>query len=70
MRKSLLFAAAVLGLIAVWFWIGAQFSYWWAKQVNPNFLAKAGQVGDMFGAVGALFSGAAILGLVYTIYLQ
>ena len=38
--------------------------------MNPNLLAKAGQVGDMFGAVGALFSGAAILGLVYTIYLQ
>lgn len=31
---------------------------------------KRGQFGDMFGAVNALFSGFAFLGIIYTIYLQ
>jgi hypothetical protein len=33
-------------------------------------LESRGQFGDMFGAVNALFSGFAFLGIIYTIYLQ
>lgn len=33
-------------------------------------LGSRGQFGDMFGAVNALFSGFAFLGIIFTIYLQ
>ena len=48
----------------------------WASTllIKPVFFdqdwAKAGQSGDMFGAVNALFSGLAFAGLIFTIVVQ
>jgi hypothetical protein len=50
----------ILGFIAVWILIG----------ISPMLAKEPGPFGDMFGMVNSLFSGAALLGLIYTIRLQ
>lgn len=61
-KKVPVFAA----LIVVSLWIATPF-------VTKFLFLKAdeqGQFGDLFGSVNALFSGLALAGLIYTIYLQ
>ncbi len=61
----------VLGIVLLvfCFWVGSYFLVpRLAKTDNPQI--SAGEVGDMFGAVNALFSGLAFVGLIYTILLQ
>jgi hypothetical protein len=58
--KSVLGAGAAVVLLWLVTW---PVIYGWGPEV-------AGIVGDSFGAVNALFSGLALCGLVYAIYLQ
>jgi hypothetical protein len=54
--------------IVIVFWFGCLGV---ALGTNPSFkIEHLGQVGDTFGSVNALFTGVALVGLVYTIYLQ
>jgi hypothetical protein len=53
-----------LGVTAAW--LG---SYWGVRSSFPN-LEQSGQVGDLFGAVNALFSGLAFAGVIIAIWLQ
>ena len=50
----------IFGFVIVWILIG----------ITPKIADKPGEFGDMFGMVNSLFSGAALLGLIYTIRLQ
>jgi hypothetical protein len=50
----------IFGFVIVWILIG----------VTPKIADKPGEFGDMFGMVNSLFSGAALIGLIYTIRLQ
>ncbi|WP_395750521.1 hypothetical protein [Prosthecobacter sp.] len=50
----------IFGFVAVWILIG----------ITPKIADKPGEFGDMFGMVNSLFSGAALIGLIYTIRLQ
>lgn len=60
------FLVAVLLVIVIW--IG---TYWAVPCLAENFSgAKAGQFGDMFGVVAALFSGLAFAGIVVTLLMQ
>lgn len=56
----------VMILFVIGVWLG---SYWYIENHYPIYDVK-GQVGDMFGAINALFSGLAFAGLIYAIYLQ
>lgn len=60
--KFLLHAILTVTLL----WIGSGFLIYYA---SDNW-ADRGTIGDMFGAVNALFSGLAFAGLMYTIILQ
>ncbi len=62
--------ALFVGLLALWVVIGGIVPYQIARHLNKEMLPGAGQFGDMFGTVGAFFSGVALLAVVYTIYLQ
>lgn len=66
------FVAAGAGLLVLWgltlLWV-PRLAGWISG--NGNFdLASAGQVGDLFGAVNSLFSGLALIGVVYGLHLQ
>lgn len=56
--------ASLIVVIALWlanYWVAIDQSSKWDER---------GQMGDLFGAVNALFSGLAFAGIIYTIYLQ
>lgn len=62
----------VIGLIAgliPTFWL-LNLLYGLSYGQDDNQVARAGQFGDMFGAVNALFSGFALVGVVYAIVMQ
>lgn len=55
----------VASIVAVGIWIGAWFSVWaFAQSIPSAQAAMLGQVGDMFGAGNALFSGIAVAAVV------
>ncbi len=54
----------VIAIIIIWL-LSAIIIYY----ISPNW-SDRGTIGDMFGAVNALFSGLAFVGLIYTIMLQ
>lgn len=64
-RKQLWPFRCVMALVLV-AWAMAGALVWW---IMPDPAAR-GQFGDMFGAVNALFSGVAMAGVVYAIFLQ
>lgn len=70
-RKNVIAGIAVI--FAVWL-ISAIFIYYYQSGVSTSATndvwARRGQVGDMFGAVNALFSGLAFAGVIYAILLQ
>jgi hypothetical protein len=53
----------ILTIITVWIFSGFFIYYKFGKD-------EIGPIGDMFGAINALFSGLALAGIIYTIYLQ
>src|SRR5688572_30337045 len=62
---------ARLGLLGLALWIGTPLLiYGFASGCDSDRTSTAGQVGDMFGSVNALFSGAALLGVVVALILQ
>jgi len=64
MKRTLLVVSAFLAIILIWVGSAAllmRMFHGWQERAA---------VGDMFGAVGALFSGLALVGLVMTLYLQ
>ncbi len=70
-RHSLLtvMAVAILIVILPWSWL------WWVtlesfQATGKRDLGAHGQFGDAFGSLNALFTGLALIGLVYTVYLQ
>lgn len=44
--------------------------YFWLVSFNFNLPSGSGEFGDMFGALNAFLSSFAIIGLIYTVYLQ
>ena len=44
--------------------------YTFLMMLTPIDMATRGQIGDMFGGINALFSGGALAGVVYAIFLQ
>lgn len=57
------------GLFLLWVFYGFA-SFALVPLLVDHDLTKAGQLGDMFGAINALFSAFAFAGLIYTILLQ
>lgn len=53
-----------------WWWILVFVVIWVLIGITPKVADKPGEFGDMFGMVNSLFSGAALLGLIYTVTLQ
>ncbi len=53
-----------------WSWIFGFLIVWILIGITPKIAEKPGEFGDMFGMVNSLFSGAALIGLIYTIRLQ
>lgn len=82
-RLILVFVALVVVWILTPFWV-MPFAQWITHQVTPQKversdsstvsqpvdLAPAGQLGDMFGTINSLFSGLALIGVAYGLYLQ
>ncbi len=64
MRERIKIISIVASIILIWF-VSALLLYFTYE--NP---ADRGAFGDMFGAVNALFSGLALAGVIYTIFLQ
>lgn len=61
--KILLVCILLLAIIGIWFSSG----YW----INSNYsVDERGTIGDMFGAINALFTGLAFAGIIVTIILQ
>lgn len=63
MKKTVWIIISIILILGVW--IGLAFI-----AINQNWVENAGIFGDMFGAANALFSGIALIGIVYAIYLQ
>lgn len=62
-REIVIVIGSGLLIFATWWGSG----FWINANINPDY---RGIVGDMFGAVNALFSGLAFAGLIYTITVQ
>lgn len=56
----------LVGIGLVTLWAGSALVTWW---ILPTWTER-GQFGDLFGAVNSLFSGLALAGIVFTIFLQ
>lgn len=63
--KGMWLLVGAIFVVGLWF-----LTPWLAYDVIGLCEEQAGQFGDMFGAVNALFSGLAFAGLLFTIYLQ
>jgi hypothetical protein len=63
-------AAAVIGLLALWYILGFIVPYYHAKLLKGIDIQTAGQFGDSFNAIGTLFTGFALCGTIYAVYLQ
>ena len=61
-------AVVALIVIFLWSWLPNRIAYHGKDAASS--LAEAGQVGDKYGSVNALFSGLAFTGLIVTIFLQ
>lgn len=65
-----------LGLIvcltiwAAWAGLALYTAYRYLTNCDNQAIARAGQIGDLFGGINALFTGLSLAGLVYTIVLQ
>src|SRR5688572_6450932 len=59
------FVSALLVITVLWI-----FSYFVIMNVSSDCREVAGQTGDTFGAVNALFSGFAFTGIIFTILIQ
>lgn len=57
-------------VVLVWLCWGVVAIWWLAPSLCAMDLTRAGQLGDVFGGVNALFSGLSLLAIGYTIYLQ
>ncbi len=64
-KNTKVILVTAIGLLAAWALTPAVMH--WRFPANID---KQGQAGDMFGAVNALFSGAALVGAIYVILLQ
>ena len=64
-RKPWGFIALLLLMMILW-----AISGWWINNYYGGNTDLRGTFGDMFGAVNALFSGAALAGIIYSIILQ
>lgn len=53
----------IVSIIAALFWIGNLL-------IGEYVVSDAGRFGDMFGAVNSIFSGLAVIGVVYAIIIQ
>lgn len=62
-KEIAIVAGSGILILATWWGSG----FWINENINPDY---RGIVGDMFGAVNALFSGLAFAGLIYTITVQ
>ncbi|MCG6142741.1 hypothetical protein [Leptospira mtsangambouensis] len=63
MKKKIRISTIIIIIICLWLGSGVAIYYSFEKSL-------IGQIGDMFGAINALFSGLALAGIIYTIYLQ
>ena len=63
-RSWWLFPTLLLLMFVLWAGSGVWISYYYADE------SSRGTFGDMFGAINALFSGAALVGIIYSINLQ
>lgn len=61
---------SVLVVISLWFLSYFAITVHISGEDTSELWAKRGQLGDMFGAVNAMFSGLAFAGIIFTIYLQ
>lgn len=62
-----------VGALMIFLWVGWPFAIWkFSPQVaeSGGRIAAAGQLGDIYGGINALFSGLAFAALIYTVYLQ
>lgn len=63
-NRSILIAAIVAAVLIILLWTG---NYLYLKDLDST---ERGTIGDMFGAINALFSGLALAGIILTILLQ
>jgi hypothetical protein len=62
---------AFFGVLVILLWGSCLgFTLWAMKPSESRKLESYGQLGDVFGSVNALFTGLALVGLVYTVFLQ
>lgn len=59
-----------LTIWAVWAGLALYTAYRYLTNCDNQAIARAGQIGDLFGGINALFTGLSLAGLVYTIVLQ
>lgn len=64
MKKILLFLVLVMAVVTIWY-LSIDFAM--SKYGAPTDVASAG---DMFGGINALFSGLALAGIVFAVWLQ
>ena len=63
MKQGIIITLIFLTILALWWFSG----YWIYSSFGET---QRGSIGDMFGAINALFSGLALTGIIITIYLQ
>ena len=71
MDKKHIFFIVITALVVIATWVFAPAAVNWL--VGKNWVSNptaAGQLGDLFGSVNALFSGLALIGVVFAIMLQ
>lgn len=56
----------ILTLIVLGLWLIS----WWIIVTRVTLWSERGDFGDMFGGINSLFSGLALIGIVYSIYIQ
>lgn len=64
MKKILLFLVLVMAVVTIWY---LSIDFTMSKYGAPTDVASAG---DMFGGINALFSGLALAGIVFAVWLQ
>ncbi|GAB5404576.1 MAG: hypothetical protein Aurels2KO_28070 [Aureliella sp.] len=61
---------ATASTFVVGFWLATAAAYWVVVELNPDHHQAVGTFGDSFGAVNALFSGLAFVGVIVAILIQ